>query len=427
MRSDQINNQRNIYKIVEKLSSRKFKNELTLLKTLIHDIVSHKEFEITGGRIWELNPIELSYTLKYQFGKLKKIPDGYSVNISDHGDTFTQLLKERTLLNYETDELLKSMGIWLYSMTGVGEIVRTKSGKFYKYVIGFNADSIKPQFSELLSVISSVASVHIQKLSNEAKQNKFKKDIKKASEIQRNLLPEHHYKFCDYSIFGICVPDSGVGGDYFDYLKYPGEEEDRLGVVIMDAASKGLSAAIQALFVSGAIRMAMGFSPKISLLLNRLNSLIFDNFPYERFVTLVFLELTTMSNRLVLYANAGHCQPIHYTPETDRIKFLSNTGGLLGLMKDQKFTVENFRLHPGDVLVLYTDGITEANDGEGNFFGEDRLCEIIRNNHHLSPQNIAYSILEDVQKFSADSFYNDDKTLVVIKREHSSEQDKETE
>lgn len=408
-------NQRDVYKLLEGLTSKNFKNELSLLKALVRDIVNHKDFEIVGGRIWELVPNESAYSLQYQFGNVEKIPEGYSVSINDQ-PVLKQLSEHRALLNYETDEVLKEKGIKIYSVAGVGETIKLKTGKYPKYALGFNAPEFLQSFFETLSIISSVATVALRNLSAQAEQKKIRRDLIEAAAIQRNLFPEHRLKFHDFDIFGVCIPDSAVGGDYFDYLKSFDDQDERIGLIISDAASKGLPAAIQSLFLSGAIRMGMGYSPRISNLLSRLNTLIYDTFPYERFVTLVYCQLTLSSNRLVLYANAGHCPPIHYSAADKSISFLGPTGGLLGLVQNQKFGVENFNMNPNDILVLYTDGITEATDESNKLFGDDRLCNIIKNNADKTAEMIAYTIIEEVQKYSALSDDNDDKTLIVVKR-----------
>ena len=109
---DNLVNQRDTYKLVEKLTSGKFKSEIDLLKSLVRHIVTHKEFEINGGRIWELSNAGSSYTLKYQYGKVKKIPNDYTMAVSDH-PAFRELPERRTFLQKETDELLKKKGIEL--------------------------------------------------------------------------------------------------------------------------------------------------------------------------------------------------------------------------------------------------------------------------------------------------------------------------
>jgi sigma-B regulation protein RsbU (phosphoserine phosphatase) len=409
-------NQRDVYKLVERITEGNFSNELDFLKVLIQEIVEHQEFKIIGGRLWVLDGENKVYTLSYQFGNLQKIPDGYTLKINEQ-PILKELHENRTTLNYENDPILIESGIIVYSVTGVGEIFKYPDGKYFKYILGFNAPEILQSFYETLSIISSVATLTIYGLSMEIEQKRMSRDLSKASEIQRNLLPEHYVEFHDYKIYGICIPDSAIGGDYFDYLMNTVDEEERIGIVICDAASKGLPAAIQALFVSGAIRMAQAFNPKISTLFSRLNTLIYDTFPYERIVTLFYCELSLTSNRLVVYANAGHCSPIYYRREKDSVTMLEPTGGLLGIVRNQKFSVENIIMRPGDLMVLYTDGITEAHDKSNDFYGEERLIQKIRELRDLSPKEIAVLIIEDVQKFSAGSEYTDDRTLIVVKRD----------
>ena len=122
---------------------------------------------------------------------------------------------------------------------------------------------------------------------------------------------------------------------------------------------------------------------------------------------------------MVLYANAGHCAQIHFRANKNEFTLLPPTGGLLGIVHYQRFAVENFIMRPGDILCLFTDGILEAQDRNENFYGNERIQNHILENKHLSPQEIAYKIIEDVQKFSIGGAYNDDKTIVVIKREHT--------
>ena len=409
-------NQRDVYKLVERITEGVFTNELDFLKVLIQEVVEHEEFKIIGGRLWGLDGENKVYRLLYQFGNLQKIPDDHTLKIIEQ-PILRELHEKRTTLNYEDDPVLKESGIVVYSITGVGEIFKYPDGKYFKYILAFNAPEILQSFYETLSIISSVATVTIRGLSMEVEQKRMSRDLIKASEIQRNLLPEHYVEFHDYKIYGVCIPDSDIGGDYFDYLMNADDEEERIGIVVSDAASKGLPAAIQALFVSGAIRMAQAFNPKISTLFSRLNTLIYDAFPYERFVTLFYCELSLTSNRLVVYANAGHCSPIYYRREKDSVTMLEPTGGLLGIVRNQKFSVENIIMRPGDLMVLYTDGITEAHNKLNVFYGEERLIQKIREYRDLPPKEIAMLIIVDVQKFSVGSEYTDDRTLIVVKRD----------
>jgi hypothetical protein len=198
-------NQRDVYKLVERITTGNFKNELEFLKHLVSEIVSNDQFEIIGGRVWEANIPNGTYVLRYQDGNVQTIPENYEVKISEQ-PILNELVEKRTTLNREVDPLLIEKGIVIYSVTGVGEIIKTGKGKFFKYVLGFNANEILQSFYETLSVISSFATITIQGLNSRQQQEKYQKDITKASEIQRNLLPEHYLEFQDYKIYGVCIP-----------------------------------------------------------------------------------------------------------------------------------------------------------------------------------------------------------------------------
>jgi len=408
--------QRQIYRIVDKLASGTYSSEIALLSSVMREIVERVDIEITGGRIWELDASEDVYTLRYQHGSMEEIPENYTINIAEY-PLFAQLVNRRTIMQVETDQLLLERGFNLYSATGVGDVIKRRNNKYYQYVLAFNHTEHSDKFYDVINIISSAVGIRLRDMKLSHEQRLLEKDLTQAWEIQRSLLPDHEKLFHDYHVFGVSVPDRVVGGDYFDYLKPISDYEQRLSIVISDAASKGLPAAIQALFVSGAVRMGVGFDTKISSLLGRLNTLMYETFPFERFVTLFYCELTTSENGLLMYANAGHCNPIHYRAKTRDFKILPSTGGLLGLAPHQRFHIENINMRPGDILLLYTDGIVEALNKHGKQFGESRLKGMLRKHYHLSAKELAYVCIEEVQKYSAGSNYSDDKTVVVIKRD----------
>jgi phosphoserine phosphatase RsbU/P len=409
--------QKQIYRIVDKLASGKYNSGIDLLSSVMREIVERADMEISGGRVWELNTTDSSYSLRYQYGLLEQAPENYTVTIEDY-PMFAQLPAKRTIMDYEKDEVLKSTGIRRYSATGVGELVKRGEGKFYKYALAFNAPQINDKFLDMINIIGSAVSIRLRDLEQQQMQRVIEKDLSQAWEIQKSLLPDHETIFHDYHVFGISIPDRIVGGDYFDYLRPPNNYEDRLSILISDASSKGMAAAIQALFVSGAIRMGIGFDLKIASLISRLNTLIYETFPYERFVTLFYCELTSSDQGLLLYANAGHCNPLHYRAKTRDFFILPTTGSMLGVSPDQRFGIENINMLPGDVLLMYTDGIVEAQNKQGRLFGENRVKSILRKMHGKTSREIAYECIEQAQKFSAgaENRYSDDKTLVVIKR-----------
>lgn len=414
-------NQADIEKILDDVTANDYDSELEILSDFVEQLIESTEKKITGGRVWKLVPEKFGYELQFQVGEMREIPSGFINSLTDelfHKELLS-LRKDNVVKSQESNEELIKLGIGNYAGVGVGEVVHLQSGKYFEYLLGFNDEEFNDDFFDDLQIIARLATIAIRDLAIKKKDENYGKELSKAGEIQRKLLPEHYTEFQDYKIFGVCVPDQQVGGDYFDYIRNSANEteEESLGVLICDCASKGMPAAIQALFVSGAIRMGMGFSPKISNMFGRLNNLINRTFSRERFVTLFYGELTLSSNRLILYANAGHCPPIHYRPSKDKFQDLPPTGGFLGIMPNQKYKLENCRMLQGDTLVLYTDGISEAMNSQGELFGEKRIREIIKEKHEKTSKEIAYVLLEKVQKFSANSIYNDDKTLVVIKRD----------
>jgi sigma-B regulation protein RsbU (phosphoserine phosphatase) len=249
---------------------------------------------------------------------------------------------------------------------------------------------------------------------SERRSTAYRKDLDKAREIQQSILPDCSIRFHHYEIHGISLAEKIVGGDFFDYIE--SEEGDRLAVAVGDAASKGMVAAVQALYVSGALRMGIGFQTKLASLVQRINQLVHRMFPAERFLSLFVAELTDDEKGICLYINCGHPRPILFHAATHSVEMLDPTGTIIGPFPEQKFRRESAVIATGDVLLLYTDGLIEAMDPAENQYSEKRLGQDLVTLHAHSAQEIALTIMERVQKFGARGKNQDDKTLVVIKR-----------
>lgn len=407
--------QRSIYKLVDALLVAKVSEPLEMLSQLVQHIVDSDRIVMTGGRVWELDADEDSYVLKYQYGEMENLVLNTRVPVSEMPEMLS-LATHSTLTSPQIE--VGDRGLRVFSLSGVGELVHRTPGPLPPFALAFTSREHTDVFEDSMLVIGSAASTALRNMKAAHQDKKMRRDLDQAWQIQRGLVPDHHKTFADYDIFGISVPESVVGGDYFDYLQRTAEG-DRLGLVISDAASKGLPAAVQALFVSGALRMAASFDTKMTSLVARLNTLIYDTFPNERFVSLCFVELMSSETGLVLYVNAGHCPPLHYHAASNSHTFLAPTGGILGIIPEQQFRLENINMGKGDLLVLYTDGITEAQNRSGELYGEQRLANVVSAHAGNSSEHIAQAILEDVSQFSAKAKYSDDKTLIVAKRSHS--------
>ena len=407
-------NQKKLHKTVETIASQKFASDEEMLTTVINEIVHDRTIGFTGGRIWKLFPDIEGYRLLYQTGNMEKIEKNFLIRALDY-PVFEQLAQSRTILGHETIEALRKRGIFKYSASGVGHKSKIQGRPFYEYVLALNSKNIDEELRVNLSIIATALTSQIKQRRISQSANQLKADIDKARELQKSILPEHEYKFHHFDIYGITHPAEIVGGDFFDYLDI-GDNNDRIGVAIGDAASKGVAAAAEAMYVSGALRMATTFEIKISLILKRMNELVNKIFEDDKFTSLFYGELSTYKNGLFLYANAGHNPPMFYKSSKNRIELLNPTGPVLGPAPQSKYFVENINIYLNDILVLYSDGITEAANTKFAFYGEQRLITMIKKLKDRTPKEIALEILEDVIKFSKNGSYTDDKTLVVIKR-----------
>lgn len=406
--------QKQLYRTLETVASKKFATEKELLIEILNQIVTDSNINVIGGRLWKLDTDKNGYRLLYQTGNVQEINSDFILLLSEN-PIFEIISKERTVLADETNHYLIKKGIFKYSASGIGSKIRFDEKPFYEYMIAVNSTEVEEELRNNLNVIATLLTSKIKDRRVADSRQELMSDLDEAKQLQRSILPDHEYHFNDYDIFGVTVPAKIMSGDYFDYLEF-GSDDQRLGIVVGDAASKGASAAAEAMYVSGAIRMAVHFELKISALLNRLNQIINKIFSDDRFTTLFYGEITSNKNGLFLYANAGHNPPIFYSDQSDTVKYLDTTGPLLGPAPNSKYNTDSINIQVDDILVIFSDGIVEAADVNFDFYEEKKLEKIIKENKKLSPKELAHKILDDVSKFSMNGKYNDDKTLVIIKR-----------
>ncbi len=407
--------QKKLLRTIETIASKNFKSIEEMLEEVLNQVVEIEETHVTGGRVWKLDPDKKAYKLLFQKGNVQKIDPQFELPLEEN-PVFKLVTSERTILSDETNKTLKEKGIFRYSASGIGSKIKIDGEKYYEYLLAVNSDKIDESLRYELNIIATVLTSKIREKRLSATRKKLISDIDKAKQLQRSILPEHKLTFHNYEIFGTTVPAEIIGGDFYDYL-HIGYDEERLGIVVGDAASKGLSAAAEAMYISGAIRMAATFQLKISPMMFRMNELVNKIFSDDRFTTLFYGEISNDSRGLFLYANAGHNPPIFVDAKTEEIIYLKPTGPLLGPAPKAKYETDSLNFNVGDILVIYTDGIVEAANQNFEFYDEERLKKNILLNLNKSPEEIVYSILDDVLKFStAGSKYQDDKTIVVIKR-----------
>lgn len=405
---------RDLHQTIETITSKFFPSEIDMLVTVVQELVKQHDIQILGGRIWRFSLEKQGYELVYQTAKKSKINSDFILSISDY-PLFDNLEKERTVLRLETNDLLKKKGISKYYASGVGNKIKNNGKKYYEYLLAFNSSNVSSEYKYSLNIIATVVTSKLKQWRSSKSERYLKADIDKARILQKSILPQHEYPFFDFDLYGITYPAEIVGGDFFDYLEI-GDDKERLGVVLGDAASKGIAASAEAMYISGAIRMAMTFEIKIATLMRRINTLVNKIFSDDKFSSLFYGELSNDKTGLFLFANAGHNPPFFYKRKEKKIFYLNPTGPVLGPAPKAGYGVDSILFEKGDVLLIYSDGMIDSADKNFEPFGEKKIEAILTENVHRSSKEIAALLIEAVVKYSDGGKYNDDKTVVVIKK-----------
>jgi sigma-B regulation protein RsbU (phosphoserine phosphatase) len=274
---------------------------------------------------------------------------------------------------------------------------------------GFSQDD-----QRLLSIIATQSAQAIENarlLEEEQALLRMQDELRLACEIQTQLLPTVTPRIKGYDIAGIAVPAKEVGGDYYDFIEI---DDDHIAFCLGDVSGKGMPASLLMANLQAAVRMQAMHNEAIDDSLNRLNRLLYCSTAAEKFATFFYAVLDTRTHEL-RYANAGHQYPYHFSDGTDYTE-LSSTGVVLGILESTSFEEKSLKFDKGDLLVVYSDGITDAVNLKDEEFGEERLIECIKNNRWDKASDLVDHIFRAVQQHSGDAAQMDDMTLLVIRR-----------
>jgi len=241
--------------------------------------------------------------------------------------------------------------------------------------------------------------------------SKLHQEMNLAREIQTNLLPKSLPVLPGYDIAGISIPAKQVGGDYYDFISLPG---DRLVFCLGDVSGKGIPAALLMANLQATLRGQTLGSPCARACLEQSNTLLYNSTDSEKFATLFYAILDIGANRLC-YANAGHNYPFLISQKGE-IQRLKSIGIPLGFLERFEFSEHSISLQPGDLLVVFSDGISEAMNSFSEEFGEGHIQEIIMTERNKSARTIVQSIVNSVNEYVAGCEQSDDITLICIKR-----------
>ncbi len=241
---------------------------------------------------------------------------------------------------------------------------------------------------------------------------KMQEDLRVAAKIQMDLLPTSDPVVKGYDIAGRSIPAQSVGGDYYDFITI---DDARLALCVGDVVGKGLPASLLMSNVQATLRShaLMGLTPRECIV--RSNRLLFRSTGEDKFVTMFYAVLNTGDHTLQ-YANAGHVQPQVLTAEGSFAR-LSTGGVMLGMFEDFPFQEFAVTMHPDDLMVIVSDGVTEAMNQAEDQFGDERLQDVVSSHRNERAAAVIEYIVEAVKAHAGNTPQSDDITIVVVKRE----------
>jgi len=244
---------------------------------------------------------------------------------------------------------------------------------------------------------------------------RLQKELEIARRVQLHLLPKENPKIGGFDIAGACLPALEVGGDYYDFVDL---HDGKLGIAVGDVSGKGVPAAIYMTLTKGILQSHAEEDPSPKHVLSKVNHLMYRTIERSWYVSMFYAVLDS-KRRALKFARAGHNPAIVFSSGTSETRFLQTAGIGLGLEKGELFTktlVEGeLQLSPGDTLVFYTDGFTEAMNRDLEEFGSDRFLDLLHRNNNGSAEQLVQYAFEEVRKFAGEHPQHDDMTMVVLK------------
>src|SRR6266852_2795629 len=237
------------------------------------------------------------------------------------------------------------------------------------------------------------------------------KDVELAAQVQRLFLPSGKPAIAGLEIAGMMQPARGVSGDYYDYISI---DEHTIQIIIADVSGKGVPAALLMSATAAAMRLEANHDRNMLEQVERLNAGILSVSDEERYVTLLLAEIDARK-RTLRYVNCGHNPALRYRAKTDTLTRMNSTCLPIGISPEEICELTSADLIAGDVLVFYTDGVTEAENPLGEEFGTERLSAVVRRCSSLSAEELVIDIFSSAADFCSEVGFNDDVTILVVK------------
>jgi serine phosphatase RsbU (regulator of sigma subunit) len=338
---------------------------------------------------------------------------------------FEDSLKEKSIFNFDnTDKVIRP-----------GNQLKKLKGNLYNSIVAFPLEvsderigmivllkelkeGFNKEIAEITQTFVNQAGISIEgfRMMSEAIENeRYKEELNIAKNVQSKLLPTTLDSNEDYEIAAFSEAADEVGGDYYDSSKI---SDNKVALIIGDVSCKGTSAAFHMSQVKGVFHGLAQLDLPPSEFLIKANRAISTSLDRTSFVTISYFVLDR-TDKKVKFARAGHCPTLYFDHKKSSASYFTNKGLGLGIVRNESFAKyvqpRDFSYHSGDVLVLYTDGITEASNFKGEEFGYDRLAEIINKHAALTAEELQKKIIENLYEFCGQTDLDDDYTTVIVK------------
>jgi len=268
---------------------------------------------------------------------------------------------------------------------------------------------------EILQTLALEASTILENarlLQEEREKQRMEEELNVAREIQRSLLPSHLPVDGWFRAAGSSIASRQVGGDYFDMRQIAPEQ---WATIVADVSGKGVSSALLASVLQGAFLFASESSVTIEEMMSRMNHFLSDRTKGEKYATMFYC--TVASNGVLRWANAGHPKPV-VARKNGELTSLNPTGMPLGMLPIAQYSAEQIQLEPGDKVVVYSDGFSEAENDEGEFFDKNGMNDAIRSTAHLGCAEMHAALIKAFESYTEGTVLADDVTLVVLEYSH---------
>ena len=265
----------------------------------------------------------------------------------------------------------------------------------------------------MLQLLASQVAIILEKaeLQEQAIEKKrIEAQLEIARQVQLELLPDNDPQLVNFDISAYIFPTEEVSGDYYDWVRI---FEDQIGIVVADAVGKGIPAALLMSFLRASLRagVQVGYAPHIAM--SKVNNLLWDSTEDHQFITSIY-GILDGTNRTFVFSNAGHNPPMLIKPDGD-YRYVEYGDMPLGMFRDARYHQHFIRFEQGQVMVIYTDGITEAANAEGEEYGKDRFADSVLECIDLPAKQMIDHIRKGVADFTERKFLDDDGTLFILK------------